>query len=854
MATALAALCLLAVPAVRAQDGRIEAFALAPNDLTLTRLAQPHTYFDKVGHRFAVLGHESGQFEAWAYPLKLLRQFQFSFLVPSATTPIPAAELVHDISYAPESATIRYVYQSFTVDATFVTPPDEPGALILLAVEADHPLTIVAGFLPVMQPMWPAGIGGQYARWDAGARAYLISEPTQQNNAYVGSPAAEGLSYTPAHMLSDQPNEFRIVIDDPAAVRGAFIPVVLAGGQAPRDSVRAVYDRLAADPERYYRETVDYYRALRERTLRIDTPDDTLDLAFEWARVSYDNLVVDHPDHGRGLVAGLGTSGTGARPGFGWFFGGDAYLNSFSLNSLGMHDVVRDAIAFFHPFQREDGKMPHEITQATAYVDWFGDYPYAFIHGDTTPYYLAALYDYYLRTGDLAFVRDAWPVARRAYAWSRSTDANGDGLMDNREAGLGALEFGALTGIETDIYLAAVWVRGAYAMAQLAGALGEGEAARQAEADYERARQAFDERFWSDDLGQYVYAFNEGGAQVEEATPWSAVGLTWQLGRPDRARATLEQLSTANLSTDWGTRILSVESEHFEPLNYNYGAVWPFLTSWVATAQYRHDRPLTGYDQLRATAQHTFTRALGHVTEVFSGARHAWPQESVPHQGFCTAGVVLPLVRGLLGLEGDVPARTLTFAPRLPADWDTVAVANHRAGDATFDVDYRQAPGRITIDIRQQGGAPFDVTVAPLLSGAGAVRAVRVDGTPVAFEMDETRSGVRPRIRFTSTGPHTVEIDVAPAPALVLPYRPSPAGAPNQGLKVIDVHQQGDRLHAVVEGRAGQTYDLQVVHADRVRAVTGAEWAGTHLRLTLPDAPEATFVRHELTLERTPLE
>ncbi|HMB92616.1 MAG TPA: GH116 family glycosyl hydrolase, partial [Rhodothermales bacterium] len=685
--------------------------------------------------------------------------------------------------------------------------------------------------------------------WNSEAKAYLISEPTRQNNAFVGSPAAEGLSYTPAHMLSDQPSEFRIVINDLEAVQDKYIPIALAGGHASRAEVRAVYDRLVQDPERVYRETVAYYRQLRNQTLRIDTPDDSLDLALEWAKVSYDNLVVDHPDHGRGLVAGLGTSGTGGRPGFGWFFGGDAYLNSLSLNSLGLHDTVRDALAFFYPFQREDGKMPHEITQATAYVDWFGDYPYAFIHGDTTPYYLVALYDYYLRTGNLAFVRESWSVAQHAYAWSRATDANGDGLMDNKEAGLGALEFGSLTGIETDIYLGAIWVRSTHSMAQLAHALGENATAEQAEADYAKAAAAFDERFWDEALQHYAYAFNASGDHVKENTPWSAVGLMWGLGTPERTRASLQELSSAELATDWGTRMISNKSARFEPLNYNYGAVWPFLTSWVATAQYQHDRPYSGYALLRTTAQHTFERALGHVTEVFSGARHTWPQESVAHQGFCTAGTVLPLVRGMLGLDGNAPARQLTFAPSLPADWDTLSVTNHKVGDAIFDLTYTLDDDRLMLTVHQDSGAPFAVTLAPLISTGRRVRQVQVNGEPVSFEADEAPFGVRPRISFESTPQTTVEITFAPAPALVLPFRPAPIGAPNQHLKIIDMWRDGEQLRTLIEGRAGKTYTLELVHPGLVRAVTGGKQNGSILHVVMPDGPTDTFVRHEVVLD-----
>ena len=87
--------------------------------------------------------------------------------------------------------------------------------------------------------------------------------------------------------------------------------------------------------------------------------------------VVYDSLIVDHPELGKGLIAGLGASGTSGRPGFGWFFSGDAYINSFSINSYGAHTDVRDILAFNQKWQRQDGKMSHELSQAEGYIDWW---------------------------------------------------------------------------------------------------------------------------------------------------------------------------------------------------------------------------------------------------------------------------------------------------------------------------------------------------------------------------------------------------------------------------------------------------------------------------------------------------
>lgn len=165
----------------------------------------------------------------------------------------------------------------------------------------------------------------------------------------------------------------------------------MAGGQGERKDILNVYKKL------------------QESTLQIQTPEPELDLAFHWAKVAFDNLIVDNPTLGKGLVAGLGASGS---------------------------------------------------------------------------------------------------------------------------TGLGALEYGALTGIETDIYLAAVWVRAAMSMQRMAEAVGDKTLDRTAAQQFKQAKKAFEEKFWDKDSQFYVYTFNTEGKHVQEISPWNAVGLMWELGNP----------------------------------------------------------------------------------------------------------------------------------------------------------------------------------------------------------------------------------------------------------------------------------------------------------------------------------
>jgi hypothetical protein len=832
------------------EKSSIPAFKIENSCISLERLAKPGTPFNKSGRRFALLGDESGSFEAWAYPLKLLRGFQFSFFTGSSTRAINAGDIVRRISVSPWATTLTYTYQSFTVKATYITPVFEPGALILLDIDSSVPLTIVCGFLPVLQPMWPAGIGGQYAYWNNEIKAYVISEPTGKNHAFVGSPAASGLSYTPAHMLSDTPSEFKIEIKDPEKARNRFIPLCVSGGQGKRDQVLAVYKKLLENPEYYYNKNREHFENLSQNTLGLKTPNPKIDIAFEWAKITFDNLMVDNPKLGEGIVAGLGASGTSGRPGFGWFFGGDAYINSLSLLSYGAHKSVKKILAFTQKWQRDDGKMAHELSQAEGYVDWWKDYPYGYIHGDTTPYYIAAMYDYMRLSGDTAFIEQSWPSLTKAYDWCLSTDKNRDGLMDNSPAGLGALEYGALTGIETDIYLASVWVRAAQAMDEMSRILGKDSLQKKASVNAERAKKAFNDRFWDSENRFYAYAFNDKGEKVKEISPWNSVGLMWGLGESEKSRLTLERLSSSELTTDWGIRSISRKSAYFQPLNYNYGAVWPFLTSWVTTALYKHHMPLNGYPLLLSTVNHTFDNALGCVTEVFSGIRNVWPQEAVPQQGFSAAGAVLPLIRGLLGLEADALSKTFTFSPHFPGNWDHVKIKNYKAGDAAFSFEYQKKKNKITLNIIPEKGEQYKMTFSPCLAKRTQIKQVTVNGTEVPFHTFDRQQVTQVESEFTvHDKPLQIEILIEPY-FEVLPVIPEvKVGDTDSGMKIISLHKEKQIVTLKVEGISGNTYRLSTLHPEFIEKIKGASLESGRLRLQIPDRAPGEFTMHTIVIE-----
>ncbi|OGB61747.1 MAG: hypothetical protein A2Y94_12705 [Caldithrix sp. RBG_13_44_9] len=832
-----------------AQDGLIDQFDLPANDLELTRLAKPGTPFGKVGHKFAILGEESGSFEAWAYPLKLFRNFEFSFFLGSSTRPLPARDLVQSIAVTPEATVLTYTYQTFTIRSIYVTPVEEPAALIFLQVQSTEPLKIVCSFLPVLQPMWPAGIGGQYARWMDEQKAYLISEPTRKNQGLLGCPFAVGISSTPAHMLSDVPNEFLIEIKEPTKVKDKFIPIYIIGGKMSRDSLFAAYKKLQQNPAEYYFKNAEYYQNLRKNTLQITTPDRDLDLSFEWAKVAYDNLLAENPDLGKGLLAGLHASGTSGRPGFGWYFGGDAYMNILSLNSYGYFTAVKDALAFTQKWQREDGKMAHELSQAAGYINWWKDYPYGFIHADTTPFYIVAMSDYFRMTGDNSFIKNSWNSLQKAYQWCLSTDENGDGLMDNKKAGLGASEYGALTGIETDVYLAAVWVKAAQEMQALAAVAGDKKLRDKAKQDYQKALDAFQKKFWYQEGGFYAYAFNANGKHVTEISPWLSVGLLWNLGTPDQTNQSLQKLNSADMTTDWGVRLISNKSTYYNPVGYNYGAVWPFVTGWVTLAQYRHHFSQQGFQLLKSNAQHTFTDHLGMMPEVLSGAFNIPLEESVSQQGFSSGGVVLPLVRGLFGLQGDVSEKVIEFKPQFPADWKQVGIRNYQLGDARFDIDFQRSGEQIKCTVKSENADGYKMIFSPVLGKGTEVLSLTLNGDELKFDIQDYLQNMAISAEISMIVPEMViEMKIEPALELLPVIPVSHTGDSNQGLKILSIHSSVEKTAVNVEGLSGETYFMPVLNSDKIKKLEGAVLEQDRIIITIPTSPDNEFMNHNFTI------
>jgi len=795
-----------------------------PMPFELSRTVRPWEFLPITGQRAALFGNESGTMEAWVYPLKIVREFRLNFLTDGRV--IPAETLARALTVRPESATILYAGDTFTVRETLFVPVDSQGAVILLSVETEEPVEIEAVFHRDYQLMWPAALGATYLDWSAKNRAFYFGEEQKKFAAYVGSPtAADQHAEFQTNYAESQTSSFRLG----ATAKGKDSKlIVIAASMEGRDAALKTYQHLTADYAALHQEAAKYYRDYLERTVNLELPDAPIQQAYDWARISEFQGLVTNPFLGTGLVAGYRTSGASQRPGFAWFFGRDSFWTSLALNASGDFSTARTALAFISKFQREDGKIPHEISQGANFVDWFKGYPYPYASADATPLYLIAMNDYVTASGDTAFAKEKWDSLWKAYEFLRST-YDERGFPKNQGVGHGWVEGGPLLPVKTELYQTGLGIEALRALSNLAHLARREDTSKELAKAFAQQKPLMNDVFWLADKKRFAFALDKNNHPVDEPTVLSTVPMWLGLLDDAKADAMITQLADLDQQTDWGMRIISDHSPNFSGGGYHFGAVWPLFTGWAAVGEYRYHRALPAYENLRANALLAFDGSLGHFSEVLSGDFYQSLSTSSPHQIWSAAMVVSPILRGLFGLAPDAAAHTLTFAPHVPADWTSFAIRNVTVGAAKIDLHYAKDLEGITLEAKSSGSSgnsSLTLDFQPAISLRAKVLGATLNGHPVPFHVEGNASDLHVLVRIpVSEGANSLHIRLKDDFGVAYDSTLPALGSISEGLRIVSETWSAspDRITLAVSGRPGREYRISVWNPAQVASVSGAK-------------------------------
>jgi hypothetical protein len=788
-------------------------FALASSALSIVRPAQPRMPFSVAGERGAAFGQQSGTFEAWAFPVKILSHFQITAELSGYPVPIDVNEMAASIEVNPERTTITYSHAAFTIKQHMAAPrhaaDGAPGIIVFFEFSSIRPLTVTFRFTPEMLRMWPApNYGRPSAEWVARGQSgyYILHTDSDELSGAVGIPGATpGILAPYQERPRTYPAELKLAFD-PARQSGQFFPLLMTAGKGNSALGRRIQEWSSEWPS-VYAQTAAYYAHFFDDRLTVHTPDPQFDLAMRWAEIAIDQCQVRYGGE-TGLIAGYYSSADSARPGFGWFFGRDTLFTLYAVNSYGDWALSRRALDFLVQRQRQDGKIMHEFSQTADLVDWKAT-PYFYAAADATPLFIMTVNDYLKASGDLDFVKRNWEAVKRAWAFTRAHDSDGDGIYENTE-GTGWVESWPPGMPHQEIYLAALDQQSCAAMSRLATQLGDSELAAKARQQADLISAHIESEYYDATHDAYAFSRNADGTLDASSTIFPAIA--WWDGSFSLAHAagTLRRWASAEFSTDWGLRDLSPQSPVYDPISYHQGSVWPLYTGWASLAEYRAERPLAGYTLLMENAGMTFTQDLGAVTELLSGEYFQPFGRSSPHQLWSSAMVITPALRGLFGMEWDAAHNTLRVSPQMPASWNSARIESIRLGANRFDLTLNRAGGKLVVEARPREGSAPCLTAA---AGAQAACSSRLEIALPAVELEQPVTlplpgAVTSRMKVISQArtEHqlTLEAEGPGTSSAELLFRFHSAGVKVSGATV-----EGERIHIRFPGGTG--YQRQTI-------------------------------------------
>jgi predicted glycogen debranching enzyme len=345
----------------------------------------------------------------------------------------------------------------------------------------------------------------------------------------------------------------------------------------------------------------------------------------------------------RGLAANGGSTVIAGYPWFGdW--GRDTMIALPGLTlSTGRPEVAARVLRTFAAHV-DAGMLPNRFPDQ-------GDMP-EYNTADATLWYFNAVDEYVAATGDLALLRELWPVLTDIVAWHLRGTRHGiavdpaDNLLRAGEPGVQLTWMDAKVGdwvvtprIGKPVEINALWHHALNVMGEFAARLRDTGATHRYQALAAGVRAAFRERYWSASLG-YLYDVIDGPEGEPDAAGRRrdaslrpnqvfAVSLRSPLLGDAEARSVVAACGRA-LLTPVGLRSLSADDPRYVGVYaggprerdgaYHQGTVWSWLLGPYALAHYRVHRDARAARALLAgIAPHLTEACVGSISEIFDG-------------------------------------------------------------------------------------------------------------------------------------------------------------------------------------------------------------------------------------------
>lgn len=571
---------------------------------------------------------------------------------------------------------------------------------------------------------------------------------------------------------------------------------MVSTGKGPKKTLRTLRSALKS-PSSVHESSRSALEKYIQNTVRIETPEPDFNRGYTWAMRSLSTFLAETPGLGEGLMAGYASSLRGwggghrvsGRPGYAWYFGRDSELAAFAYLAAGDFESVRSTIKLLSDFQSENGQVFHELTTSGS------------VHydaSDATPLLPVLIYEYWKASGDEDFVRSLMPNVRKAMDFCFTTDTDGDHLIEIEHVGHGWLEGGDYFTLRTEFYLSGIWLKALELSAELEDTFGDDAVASRYRAEMLLVKPAV-EAFWNEKGGYYNYGLNPDHTYSTSQLALASVPV-W-LGVTDSARAyeSVCKYAGDGFSTDWGVRQTSDPRPQENVGAYDESNIWPLFTGSVSLAEYCTGRYSQAFDHMMASLLCYRSATHGRVPEVIRGNRFV-SGGITRDQCWSETAVVGPAIAGMLGWKSDATKSEITLAPRIPFDWNCLAVDNLRSADAVLSFDMMKSDGKAVYDFDATGERM--VHFEPALPPGSKVLSVKVDGQDVPWRLCDIEEYSVLKLDFMlRRGRTSVEIVADEGPSVLPSWRYAGDSGISEGIRILSQRYDGETLTVEVEGK-----------------------------------------------------
>ncbi len=329
------------------------------------------------------------------------------------------------------------------------------------------------------------------------------------------------------------------------------------------------------------------------------------------------------------------------------------YQGSFNLLAL-FPDLQLRQMLMGARFQREDGRIPHFFVPDLSHVD------HGFDRVDMNQQFVMLVCRDYLWTGDMTYLKEAWPHIVRAMDNTQLLDGDGDGLPDHdtrRNTYDGWNFFG------TPSYIASLWLGSLKAAARMAHDIDDKANAAKWDALLAKAAPAFVDMLWN---GEYfnLWIDKERRDEMCMTDQLSGEWFTRLMGLgnsipADRVKAALAAVFKHNFSVESGLINGSYPAgkNRSFPAHYNGQAMapWTGVEYAIGSMMIDHGMVREGIAVVD-TIHDRYVRAGRYWNHVECGDHY--------YRAMCSWAVLLAAT----GFKLDAPRKSMRIAPCVAGD------------------------------------------------------------------------------------------------------------------------------------------------------------------------------------------